>query len=210
MALAVSDDGCGMSPEVQARIYEPFYTTKALGRGTGLGLATVYGVVRQNKGFIRVESAVGQGTTFHIHFPRCQTAALALQAQGRERSPQARPGETVLVVEDNVAFLETLQTFLALVGYRVLSTSRPEAAMDLIAANQPALSLVLSDVTMPGTDGFTLAKQVQSKHPNLRFLFMSGYPGNGISQQDHEIIQKPFTLSGLAQRLRAVLDSQQG
>jgi len=199
VALAVSDDGCGMSPEVQARIYEPFYTTKALGRGTGLGLATVYGVVRQNKGFIRVESAVGQGTTFHIHFPRCQTAALALQAQGRERSPQARPGETVLVVEDNVAFLETLQTFLALVGYRVL-----------IAANQPALSLVLSDVTMPGTDGFTLAKQVQSKHPNLRFLFMSGYPGNGISQQDHEIIQKPFTLSGLAQRLRAVLDSQQG
>ena len=82
--------------------------------------------------------------------------------------------------------------------------------MDLIAANQPALSLVLSDVTMPGTDGFTLAKQVQSKHPNLRFLFMSGYPGNGISQQDHEISQKPFTLSGLAQRLRAVLDSQQG
>jgi signal transduction histidine kinase/ActR/RegA family two-component response regulator len=213
-AFTVSDDGCGMSPEVQARIYEPFYTTKALGRGTGLGLATVYGVVRQNKGFIRVESAVGQGTTFHIHFPRCQTAALALRAQVQEGLTHARPGETLLVVEDNVALLESLQTLLEGLGYRVVSTSRPEAVMDLIAADRQAINLVLSDVAMPGMDGFTLAKQIQAKHPNLGFLFMSGYPATGISQRgiiqpDHDIIQKPFPLSDLARKLRAVLDRQQ-
>jgi signal transduction histidine kinase/CheY-like chemotaxis protein len=196
--FSVSDDGCGMGPEVQARIFEPFYTTKALGRGTGLGLATVYGVVRQNKGFIRVESAVGQGTTFHIHFPAHQAPALASQARTPEGLTSARPGETVLVVEDNVA---------------LLSTSRPEQVMDLVAANRHAISIVLSDVTMPGMDGFTLARQVQAKEPGLRFLFMSGYPAHGIGkrgliQQDHELIQKPFTLFDLAKKLRAVLDTR--
>jgi len=215
VTLSVSDDGCGMSPEVQARIYEPFYTTKALGQGTGLGLATVYGVVRQNKGFIRVESAVGQGTTFHIHFPRNQAAAMASQAKAPEGTTGARPGETVLVVDDNVPFLETIHSLLEVLGYRVLSTSRPEEVMDLVAANRHTISMVLSDVTMPGMDGFALAKQVQAKHPDLRFLFMSGFPGNGISQrgmiqQDHQLIQKPFTLSHFAKKLRAVLDTQQG
>ena len=215
VTFSVSDDGCGMSPDVQARIFEPFYTTKALGQGTGLGLATVYGVVRQNKGFIRVQSAAGQGTTFHIHFPRHQDAATISQADAPEWPTGARPGETVLVVEDNVDFLETVHTLLQVLGYRVLSTSRPEEVMDLVAAHRHSISIVLSDVTMPGMDGFTLAKQVHAKHPNLRFLFMSGYPATGIGKpgmipQDYEMIQKPFTLSDFAKRLRAVLDARQG
>lgn len=215
MTFSVSDDGCGISPDVQGRIFEPFYTTKALGQGTGLGLATVYGVVRQNKGFIRVESAVGQGSTFHIHFPRHQDAAAASPAEAPEWPTGARPGETVLVVEDNVDFLETVHTLLEVLGYRVLSTSRPEEVMDLVAAHRHSISVVLSDVTMPGMDGFTLAKLVHAKHPNLRFLFMSGYPASGIGKpgmipQGYEMIQKPFTMSDFAKRLRAVLDARQG
>jgi PAS domain S-box-containing protein len=213
VTFSVSDDGCGMSPDVQAQIFEPFYTTKALGQGTGLGLATVYGVVRQNKGFIRVESVVGQGTTFHIHFPRYQDATVASQAKAPEGPTGGRPGETVLVVEDNVDFLETVHTLLEVLGYQVLSTSRPEEVMDLVAAHRHSISIVLSDVTMPGMDGFTLAKQVHAEHPDLKFLFMSGYPANGIgkrcmNQQDYELIQKPFTLSDFAKRLRVVLDSR--
>jgi len=215
VTFSVSDDGCGISPDVQGRIFEPFYTTKALGQGTGLGLATVYGVVRQNKGFIRVESAVGQGSTFHIHFPRHQDAAAASPAEAPEWPNGARPGETVLVVEDNVDFLETVHTLLEVLGYRVLSTSRPEEVMDLVAAHRHSISVVLSDVTMPGMDGFTLSKLVHAKHPNLRFLFMSGYPASGIGKpgmipQGYEMIQKPFTMSDFAKRLRAVLDARQG
>lgn len=215
VTFSVHDDGCGMSPEVQARIFEPFYTTKALGHGTGLGLATVYGVVRQNKGFIQVESAVGQGTTFHIHFPRHQAGAVNAQTRPPEGPTGARPGETVLVVEDNVELLETIHNLLQILGYRVLSSSRPEEVMDLVAANRHAISIVLTDVTMPGLDGFTLAKQVQAKHPNLKFLFMSGYPANGTSlrgtiEQDHEMIQKPFTVADFARKLRAALDGRGG
>jgi len=212
VAISVSDDGCGMSPDLQARIFEPFFTTKEVGQGTGLGLATVYGVVRQNRGVIKVESVIGKGTTFRIGFPRCQSLAPGIEGKESQRPAAAHPGETVLVVEDCVSFLETITSLLESLGYRVLATSRPEQAMSLIEANRDAISLVLSDVTMPGMDGFALARQVQARLPNLRFLFMSGYPANvmakrGMIRQDLELIQKPFTLIELARKLRAALDA---
>jgi PAS domain S-box-containing protein len=215
VAISVSDDGCGMSPEMQARIFEPFFTTKGMGKGTGLGLATTYGVVRQNKGYIHIESEAGKGTTFRILFPRCQALAPGNEAKESPRPAGAQSGETLLVVEDCVAFLETIKSLLETLGYQVISTSRPEEAISLIEANRHAISLVLSDVTMPGVDGFALAKQVQAKFPNLKLLLMSGYPADGISKrgvirQDLELIQKPFTLFELAKKLRAVLTAPQG
>ncbi len=172
--LAVSDDGCGMDKETLENIFEPFFTTKEVGQGTGLGLATVYGIVKQNNGFINVYSEPGTGTTFKIYLPR--HAGQAAETQGKS-SPAILRGrdETVLLVEDEPAILEMGKIMLERLGYRVLTAGTPGEAMRLAEEHAGEIHLLLTDVVMPEMNGRELAEQLQSRYPNLKCLFMSGY-----------------------------------
>jgi len=211
LRLSVSDNGCGMDKETQARIFEPFYTTKDLGAGTGLGLATVYGIVKQNGGFINVYSEPGVGSSFAIYLPRHQGQ---VEESSRAASPEAvvRGRETILVVEDELAILEVTTMLLTRLGYRVLPAHTPGAAIDLAKEHAGAIHLLLTDVVMPGMNGLELANRLQSLFPGLKRLFMSGYTADviahhGVLDEGLQFIHKPFSLSALGAKVREVLDS---
>ncbi len=208
--LAVSDDGCGMDEETIGHVFEPFFTTKEMGHGTGLGLATVYGIVEQNYGSIRVESEPGKGTTLRIYLPRAEDdgpAAVAMPA-----SPQApRGAETVLLVEDERSLRVTCRLFLEQLGYTVLVAEAPAAALALAAEHVGEIQLLLSDVVMPGMGAKDFAAQLMAVRPHIRCLFMSGYTADviahrGILDQDLFFLAKPFTRDTLARKVREVLD----
>jgi signal transduction histidine kinase/DNA-binding response OmpR family regulator len=209
--LAISDNGCGMEKELLENIFEPFFTTKGLGHGTGLGLATAYGIVKQNNGFIDVTSEPGKGTTFKIFLPR-HMVQLASVAEEDTRAIQRGQGETVLVVEDEAVILELIRIILVTLGYKVLATNSPAQAVSL-AREQPAgIQLLLSDVVMPEMNGRDLAELIQALHPGLKCLFMSGYTANivtsqGVLDSGIHFIQKPFSRNDLAAKVRAVLDA---
>jgi len=210
--LAVSDTGCGMSREVLSHIFEPFFTTKEEGKGTGLGLATVYGIVKQNNGFINVYSEPGQGTTFKIYLPRYVTQAAAATAEIPADTP-LRGTETVLIVEDEKAILELSRRILERLGYRVLTAGTPEEA--LIRAREYAgpIHLLLTDVVMPQMNGKELAKRLKDIIPGLKCLFMSGYTANaiarhGILDEGISFLQKPFSAQDAAVKVRKVLEQQ--
>jgi len=209
VALTVRDDGAGMPPEVQAHIFEPFFTTKGAGKGTGLGLAMVYGIVKQNHGAITVHSVLGQGTTFTIHLPRISGAAVA--AEPEVAAPKPTGQETVLLVEDEARVLELVMKILTQQGYHLLAAATPEEALRLCANYREPIGLLLTDVIMPGMSGLELAGRLQKLWPGLRVLYMSGYTKDIMRQhgqlpEDVKILQKPFTGAALAQRVRDTLD----
>ena len=210
VVLTVRDNGVGMAPEIQAHIFEPFFTTKAVGKGTGLGLATVYGIVKQNHGAITVQSAPGQGTTFSIYLPRAAAAVSA--SVGKIAEPMPTGTETILVVEDEASVLDLIRRTLALQGYKVLAAVTPHLAVRLCQQHPEPIHLLLTDVVMPEMDGHELSEHIQALRPNIRILFMSGYSSEVMEQHGHlptdlHVLQKPFNAAALAQRVRAALDA---
>jgi CheY-like chemotaxis protein len=210
--LTVSDTGCGMDKETISHIFEPFFTTKEMGKGTGLGLATVYGIVTQNGGFINAYSEPGMGTKIAIHLARHLSTAAGERVEGGSE-PHARGHETILLVEDEPAILNMTKSLLERQGYTVLAANTPADAV--LLAGEHAVHLLLTDVIMPKMNGRELAGTLQSRHPHLRVLFMSGYTASVISRHVELdpggcFIQKPFSLRDLAVAVRSALDQAQG
>jgi two-component system cell cycle sensor histidine kinase/response regulator CckA len=211
--LAVSDTGMGMSADTVAHIFEPFYTTKESGRGTGLGLSTVYGIVKQSGGYIWVYSEPGRGTTFKVYLPRVDEAVETLPAAKAVRPDRAKTGtETILLVEDEPDLRELTQMVLAAQGYSVIEARNAEDAERLAENNGTKIHLLLTDVIMPGMSGRELAKRVLARNAAVRVLYMSGYTYNVIAQggtleRGVAFLQKPFTPSGLVEKVREVLDA---
>jgi len=211
LMLAVSDNGRGMDKQTIDRIFEPFFTTKGLGEGTGLGLSTVYGIVKQNAGFINVYSEPGHGSTFKIYLRR---HAGKTELDGEENPVAiARGRETILLVEDEIGLLDMVKEMLETLGYAVLASSTPKEAIRIANENAGHIELLLIDVVMPEMNGRDLAKKLCSLHPELKCLFMSGYTGSVIAQQGLleeriNFIQKPFSIRALATKVREVLDNQ--
>ncbi|MFN3652135.1 MAG: response regulator [Armatimonadota bacterium] len=207
--LSVTDSGCGMSKEVLAQLFEPFFTTKEPGKGTGLGLATVYGIVTQSEGYITVESEPGQGTTFRIYLPRVD-AADGGEETGR-RTAAAGGVETILLVEDEPSVRQLVNTLLQSQGYTVLEATNPGDALRICERYTGTIHLLLTDVVMPGMSGRELHEHLRQAYPPLRVLFMSGYMDDavlrhGVLTDDADFIQKPFAAASLAGKLREVLD----
>jgi two-component system cell cycle sensor histidine kinase/response regulator CckA len=211
VVLGVSDTGCGMEESIKSQIFEPFFTTKAVGQGTGLGLSTVYGIVKQSEGYILVYSEIGKGTTFKIYFPRVIEKAEAL-VLSREVAEPPRGSETILVVEDDKTLREITVKLLQDGGYRVVEARDAEEALAIMAASQPEVDLLLTDVIMPDKSGAELARQAKESHPNLRSMFMSGYSGDlvgrqGVLMEEASFLEKPFTRRSLLVKVYAALHS---
>jgi two-component system cell cycle sensor histidine kinase/response regulator CckA len=208
--LSVSDTGTGMTPEIRQRIFEPFFTTKELGRGTGLGLATVYGILRQSNAHIWVYSEPGQGTTFKIYFPRVEEPLTEPRKAGSEGIPKG--DETILLVEDDRAVRQLAARLLNSLGYRVVQAADAEAAVSLCERVAHPIHLLLVDVVLPGTKGPELAAQLERLHPEMKVLYMSGYTDNaivvhGVLEPGVRLLQKPFSLADLAKKVRETLDA---
>jgi CheY-like chemotaxis protein len=211
--LAVRDDGGGMSKEILGKLFEPFFTTKATGKGTGLGLATIYGIVRQNNGFINVQSEAHLGTAFKIYLPRHIGEVDQAQAQ-KPPEPVVRGQETVLVAEDEPSILKLAKIALERQGYRVLAAVTPGEALRLAKEHQGEIHLLITDVVMPEMNGRELARQVHALFPNLKQLFMSGYTANviahqGVLDEGVQFMEKPFTMKELCAKVREALDQKQ-
>jgi CheY-like chemotaxis protein len=207
----VSDNGSGMSAETLANLFEPFFTTKEIGKGTGLGLATVYGIVKQNNGFINVYSEPGQGTTFKIYLARHQIEAIPPPKEETAR-PAARGHETILLVEDEPMLIEMATAMLERQGYNVVPAATPSEAIRLANEHVDRIDLLMTDVVMPDMNGRELARKLLSFSPQLKCLFMSGYTANviahhGVLDQGVHFIQKPFSQKDLAAKVREVLDA---
>jgi PAS domain S-box-containing protein len=207
--LAVSDDGYGMDKKTLSLIFEPFFTTKEMGKGTGLGLATVYGIVKQNSGFINVYSEPDLGTKFTIYLPRHKGNAAKMQ-QDALAEPVARGDETILLVEDDPAILELVMMMLTKLGYTVLTAGTPSGITHLAAEHVGKIHLLMTDVVMPGMNGGDLARNLLPCYPHLKHLFMSGYTAdviahNGILDDGVNFIQKPFSMKELAVKVRDAL-----
>jgi PAS domain S-box-containing protein len=208
--LTVSDNGCGMSEEIMGQIFEPFFTTKEIGKGTGLGLATVYGIVKQNEGFINVQSGPGTGTTFKIYLPRFMGDALNLETKGTAETPRGR-GETVLVVEDEASILNVTRAMLEGLGYTVLTAGTPRAALAQAEAHAGDIRLLITDVIMPEMNGRDLSEKIDALVPGLKILFASGYTANviahhGVLDKGVQFLPKPFSLKSLAAKVRQALE----
>ena len=211
VSLTVRDDGCGMGSETLSKIFEPFFTTKEIGRGTGLGLATVYGIVTQNSGFIRVYSVPGQGTTFKLYLPRHKGENLEAPKKD-EAAPTPGGHETVLLVEDEHSILNMAKMMLEKFGYRVLCASTPGEAIRLTDMHDGDIHLLIVDVIMPEMNGRELAKQIVVLYPEIVCLFMSGYSGDviahhGMLDEGVNFIQKPFSMQDLVAKVRQILDT---
>jgi CheY-like chemotaxis protein len=208
--LSVADTGMGMDAETQSHIFEPFFTTKEVGKGTGLGLATVYGVVRQSGGHIWVYSEVGQGTTFKIYLPLAGQAA-ASQQQSLAPADSLRGSETVLLVEDEEALRGLTRSLLEDSGYTVLEAELPEAAVEIAEKHRGPIHLLLTDMVMPGMDGRALADCLVPVRPDMRVVYMSGYTGfshAGLADSEIALLAKPFTREKLLRKLREALESE--
>lgn len=208
--LAITDTGTGMDANVRAHLFEPFFTTKDVGKGTGLGLATVYGIVKQSDGYISVYSEPGHGSSFKIYLPRLSTAPIP--AVTPAKAGVGRGTETILVVEDEPAVLSLSQRALEAQGYVVLAASDATTALRLVERHGGTIHLVLTDVVMPGMSGRDLADQLAVRRPGIRVLYMSGYPGDAIVQHGElpagsAFLQKPFSPDGLARKVRDLLDA---
>ncbi len=211
--LAIRDTGVGMAPQVREHLFEPFFTTKEVGRGTGLGLASVYGIVRQHGGAVSVESEPGEGSTFRVYFPRADVEART--TPGVPAPPASLPGghETVLVVEDNDMVRELACEMLRECGYRVLSEDSPEQCVALVETKGERADLLLTDMIMPRINGRDLYERLARSIPGLRVVVMSGYTDTLIASEESSLfgrhfLQKPFTLRALADTVRAALDEK--
>ncbi len=210
--LAVSDNGCGMDREIVDKIFEPFYTTKASGKGSGLGLSTVYGIVKQNGGFVNVYSEPGRGTSFKI-FIRVHEGGVAEKIGVTEMDSPMGEGETILLVEDEQGLLTMGQKLLEMLKYDVLTATNPDEAMALAQKNSNKIHLLITDVVMPIMSGKDLAERIKTFNPNIKVLFMSGYTADviahhGVLDQGVDFIAKPFSIKSLSTKVRKVLDHQ--
>ena len=206
--LTVTDDGCGMPEEILNNLFEPFFTTKQMGVGTGLGLATIYGIVRQNQGVINVTSAPGRGTTFSIYLPLYKSTVVPMPEKCQVTV--AEGGGTILLVEDEPAILAMITRMVERLGYNVLAASGPNDALKIAAQYRGNIHLLLTDVVMPEMNGRQLVEQVRALRPAIETLFMSGYTADiianqGIVDESLAFIQKPFSKKELAAKLREVL-----
>ena len=209
--LAVADTGCGMDAETLANIFEPFYTTKGVGGGTGLGLATVHGIVTQNNGFVQVSSTPGAGTTFQVHLRR---HAGVSELPDADVATPAAPigGGSILLVEDEPALLAMTRTMLERLGYGVTAAETPASALRLAEEHPDTYDLLITDVVMPVMNGRDLGRRLRELSPRVRVLFMSGYPSNilardGVMAEDVPFLQKPFTLQALADAVRVAIEA---
>jgi len=212
VTISVADTGIGMSAETRTRIFEPFFTTKASGKGTGLGLATVYGIVVQNDGQITVYSEPGIGSTFRIYLPRAE-GHVEVHPAAADRERSLRGVETILLVEDEAAVRSATTDALVRFGYTVLPAPDAQEALDLIERHKGEIHLVISDIVMPGTDGPALIARLRTKRQGLKALLMSGYAGDTIARNsrfasDLPFLEKPFTVTGLARKVREVLEAR--
>jgi CheY-like chemotaxis protein len=210
--IAISDKGIGMEDEIAERIFEPFFTTKEKGKGSGLGLSTVYGIVKQSNGFVWVYSEPGIGTTFKVYFPATLAGTPAAQNQEAMAAMDAKPTETILVVEDEAPVRALACRILKDRGYKILEAADGLEALRIAQEYSAEINLVVTDVIMPGISGSTLVVRLQAARPGVKALFISGYTGNAIV--DHGILdskcaflQKPFTMDGLIRKVRSVLNS---
>ena len=210
--LGVADTGCGMDRETLGKMFEPFFTTKEVGRGTGLGLSTVYGIVKQNGGFIDVDSEPGRGTVFNIYLPSHVGDNERAPAMPTPAADPAVGQETILFVEDEPSILALGECFLRRQGYQVLSASLPGEAIRMAERYAGPIHLLITDVVMPEMDGRDLAKNLLRLYPDVKRIYMSGYTADviahrGVLDQGVHFIQKPFTMNELAAKVRHVLDS---
>jgi two-component system, cell cycle sensor histidine kinase and response regulator CckA len=210
VVLTVNDNGCGIAEELLPDIFQPFFTTKSVGQGTGLGLATVYGIVKQNGGSIVVNSELGRGTTFTIYLPR-HHAALS-QPPAEKKGARGKRGETVLLVEDEVALLLVTQRMLEQLGYRVVSARLPSEALAIAENVATVIDVLLTDIIMPEMNGRELSRQIRSCLGDIKCLYMSGYTGDvidrhGVFDSGMHFLQKPFSKKELGEKIREVLDA---
>ncbi|MFT5682579.1 MAG: two-component system cell cycle sensor histidine kinase/response regulator CckA, partial [Myxococcota bacterium] len=198
VCLVIEDTGVGMSEAIQARIFEPFYTTKETGKGTGLGLSTVYGIVQQSRGLIQVESTIGEGTRFIIYIPQATPDSTPV--------PTTETAGTILIAEDDDMVRQLVRLSLEEAGYQVLEASSGSAALEVLSRIEPP-DLLITDVMMPGMTGTELAQRARDTYPGLRILLISGYTGIQHNDLAFELLPKPFTTSALQERVRVVLGS---
>ncbi|MBU4129649.1 MAG: PAS domain S-box protein, partial [Proteobacteria bacterium] len=208
--LAVSDDGSGMAPEILGNIFEPFFTTKGPGKGTGLGLATVYGIAKQNNGFINVYSELEKGTTIKIYLLRHTGQVVQVQSENFSEIPLGR-GETILLVEDDRSILKLGKRILGELGYSVMSITCPNEAIKLAEKHGSSINLLITDVVMPEMNGRELSEHLKILYPDLKVLFMSGYTANviahrGVLDDGVNFISKPFSKKDMAVKVREILD----
>jgi CheY-like chemotaxis protein len=211
VVFTVSDDGCGMDTGTQEKIFEPFFTTKELGKGTGLGLATVYGIVKQSEGTIWVYSEPGKGAAFKIYLPRVDVVSEAAEVS---EVPEFATGgtETILLVEDEDVVRDLAREVLQYYGYTVLSAANAGEALRICREYDSTLDLMVTDVVMPRMSGRELAQQLAVERPETRVLYMSGFTDDaivrhGLLEEDIAFIQKPFTPESLARKVRELLDN---
>jgi CheY-like chemotaxis protein/two-component sensor histidine kinase len=207
--LTVSDDGIGIDSEIIEKIFEPFFSTKAIGRGTGLGLATVYGIVKQNGGYVNVYSEPGKGTIFKIYLPQVDKDAVVTE-EHKITATQKGNGETILLVEDDPAILRLANKMLHKLNYQVIAVNSPIEALSVVEEHQNTINLLLTDVVMPELNGNDLAKKILSICPNIKVLFMSGYAVDtifeqGVLEENFLFIEKPFSSSKLSEKLSDLL-----
>ena len=209
VCLEVADDGCGMSKEVQEHIFEPFYSTQPFGKGTGLGLSTVYGIVKQNGGYIEVESAPGEGATFRVIFPREKAEEKQPASASVETSEAGNA--TVLMVEDNEPILRLVKRTLLRQGYDVIATTSPIEALEIASDEKQAIDILITDIVMPEMNGKELASRLRTARPQLRTIYMSGYTADILKDADlgesDQFIQKPFTKERLIEALAKLGES---
>ncbi|MBA2882593.1 nitrogen-specific signal transduction histidine kinase/CheY-like chemotaxis protein [Desulfosalsimonas propionicica] len=208
--LAVSDDGCGMEKEVQDFLFEPFFTTKEIGKGTGLGLPTIYGIVKQNNGFLSVHSKPGEGATFKIYLPSHEAEQFFIRF-AKESSREVPMGSaTVLLVEDEQAILKMGMEMIRRLGYTVLTAQSPKDALRVAGEYNDKIDLLITDVVMPEMNGRDLSSRLRKNHPDLKTLYMSGYPanviaGHGVLDEGVEFIQKPFSVKDIAVKVHGAI-----
>jgi len=210
VVLSAADTGCGMDEQILDRSFDPCFTTKDIGQGTGLGLATVYGTIRQHGGHIRVETAPGEGSTFVIRLPR-RTEAVPDAAEAPE-APLPGGAETMLLVEDDPDTRAVTRRFLRRLGYTVFTAASPRAAEGVFRWRMDEIALLLTDVVMPGMTGLRLAKRLRARRPDLKVVYMSGYPPHVLEERaalepDAAFLAKPFSLPDLARTVRETLDN---
>jgi two-component system, cell cycle sensor histidine kinase and response regulator CckA len=209
--LAIGDTGAGMSDEIMARVFEPFFTTKGVGKGTGLGLATCHGIIKQSGGHIAVYSELGRGTTFKIYLPQVEQE-MKVHVQSQAPPDLQRGTETILLVEDDPSLREMAGALLKRLGYTVLPAANGVEAMSLVhKQGRGHIDLVFTDVVMPQMSGNELAERIRALHPQTKILFTSAYTESSIVHQGVlakgvALLQKPFTPSALAQKIREILD----
>lgn len=207
--ITFSDNGCGISKENLLHIFEPFFTTKEVGKGTGLGLATVYGIVHQNKGFIDVESQVGKGTTFRIYFPQFENKNK--QEEVLHSNISMGNGETVLLVEDDLQVLWITENMLNSLNYRVIPANNTDLALKAAHEQKDNIKLLITDIVMPGLNGYELALRLQNICPGIKILYMSGYTGDiiakkGLLAKDMNFMPKPFTIETLSKKVKETIE----